>query len=41
MHRLFVALRPPSPIRALLAETQGGVPHARWHDDDQLHLTVR
>ena len=41
MHRLFVALRPPPAIRALLAATQGGVPHARWQDDDQLHLTVR
>jgi len=41
MHRLFVAFRPPPAIRALLAATQGGVPHARWLDDDQLHLTVR
>jgi 2'-5' RNA ligase len=41
MHRLFVALRPRAAIRALLAATQGGVPHARWQDDDQLHLTVR
>ena len=40
MHRLFVALRPPPAIRALLAATQGGVPHARWQDDDQLHLTL-
>lgn len=41
MHRLFVALRPPPAIRALLAATQAGVRHARWQDDDQLHLTVR
>ncbi len=41
MHRLFVALRPPPAIRASLTATQGGVPHARWQDDDQLHLTVR
>ncbi|MDB5678757.1 RNA 2',3'-cyclic phosphodiesterase [Sphingomonas bacterium] len=41
MHRLFVALRPPPAIRALLASAQGGVPHARWQDDDQLHLTLR
>ena len=41
MHRLFVALRPPSAIRVLLAAVQGGVPHARWQNDDQLHLTVR
>lgn len=41
MHGLFVALRPPPAIRAHLATTQGGVPSARWQDDDQLHLTVR
>lgn len=41
MHRLFVALRPPPAIRDLLAAVQGGVPHARWQDDDQLHLTLR
>jgi len=41
MHRLFVAFRPPSTIRTLLASVQGGVPQARWQDDDQLHLTVR
>lgn len=41
MHRLFVALRPPPPIRALLAAAMGGVPHARWQDDEQLHLTLR
>jgi RNA 2',3'-cyclic 3'-phosphodiesterase len=41
MHRLFVALRPPAAVRASLADVQDGVPHARWQDDDQLHLTVR
>lgn len=41
MHRLFVALRPPPPIRALLLDAMGGVPGARWQDDDQLHLTLR
>ncbi|MFT3978801.1 MAG: RNA 2',3'-cyclic phosphodiesterase [Sphingomonas bacterium] len=41
MHRLFIALRPPPPIRAALKEAMGGVPHARWQDDAQLHLTVR
>lgn len=41
MHRLFVALRPPPAIRALLAAAMGGVPHARWQDDEQLHLTLR
>lgn len=41
MHRLFVALRPPLAIREALAAVQGRVPHARWQEDDQLHLTVR
>ncbi len=41
MHRLFVALRPPPAIRALLLDTMGGVPRARWQDDEQLHLTLR
>ncbi|TPG43423.1 hypothetical protein EAH79_06540 [Sphingomonas koreensis] len=41
MHRLFVALRPPAAIRTLLHAIIGGVPHARWQDDDQLHLTLR
>lgn len=42
MHRLLVALRPPPDIRALmLAATGGGVPGARWQDDEQLHLTLR
>jgi 2'-5' RNA ligase len=41
MHRLFVALRPPPAIRAQLIAAQGGVPGARWQDDEQLHLTLR
>jgi 2'-5' RNA ligase len=41
MHRLFVALRPPPMIRAMLAETMDGVPRARWQDDEQIHLTMR
>ena len=41
MHRLFVALRPPAPIRDLLADSMDGVPAARWQDDEQLHLTLR
>ena len=41
MHRLFVALRPPPAIRAALLGTMGGVPGARWQDDEQLHLTLR
>ena len=41
MHRLFVALRPPPAIRATLIAAMGGVPGARWQDDEQLHVTVR
>lgn len=41
MHRLFIGLRPPPAIRALLLAAMGGVGGARWQDDDQLHLTVR
>lgn len=41
MHRLFVGLRPPPPIRSQLLAAMGGVPGARWQDDDQLHLTLR
>lgn len=41
MHRLFVAIRPPKPIRALLQGAMGGVNGARWQSDEQLHLTLR
>lgn len=41
MHRLFVAIRPPEPIRARLLDLMEGVSGARWQDEDQLHLTVR
>lgn len=41
MHRLFVGLRPPAAIRAQLLALMGGVPGARWQDDDQLHITLR
>lgn len=40
-HRLFVALRPPYPIRQLLIATMHGISGARWQDDEQLHLTLR
>jgi 2'-5' RNA ligase len=40
-HRLFVALRPPPPTRALLRGAMHGIAAARWQDDDQLHLTLR
>ena len=41
MHRLFVAIRPPQPIRQKLLGSMGGVTGARWQSDDQLHLTLR
>jgi 2'-5' RNA ligase len=41
MHRLFVAIRPPRAMRAALLSRMGGIPGARWQDDDQLHLTLR
>jgi 2'-5' RNA ligase len=41
MHRLFVAIRPPAPIRAQLLALMQGVKGARWQDDDQLHVTLR
>lgn len=41
MHRLFVAIRPPQPVRAHLLAMMGGVSGARWQDDGQLHLTLR
>lgn len=41
MHRLFVAIRPPRPIRERLLAAMGGISGARWQTDDQLHLTLR
>ncbi|MGI4730289.1 MAG: RNA 2',3'-cyclic phosphodiesterase [Janthinobacterium lividum] len=41
MNRLFVALRPPPPIRAALLALYDGVAGARWQSDEQLHLTLR
>lgn len=41
MHRLFVGLRPPSPMRSIILSQMGGVPGARWQSDDQLHVTLR
>ncbi len=40
MTRLFVALRPPLPMRTALMATMQGVAGARWQDDAQLHLTL-
>jgi 2'-5' RNA ligase len=41
MHRLFVAIRLPQPVRTQLLDLMGGVAAARWLTDDQLHLTLR
>jgi RNA 2',3'-cyclic 3'-phosphodiesterase len=41
MHRLFVAIRPPLPVRQRLLASMGGISGARWQSDDQLHLTLR
>jgi len=41
MHRLFVAIEPPPAVREYLLGIMGGVPNARWQDDQQLHLTLR
>ena len=41
MHRLFVAIRPPEPIRDLLIDAMDDSPDFRWQDDEQLHVTLR
>lgn len=41
MHRLFVAIRPPEPIRDLLIDAMDESPDFRWQSDEQLHLTLR
>ena len=41
MHRLFVAIRPPEPIRDLLIDAMDDSPALRWVGDEQLHLTLR
>ena len=41
MHRLFVAIRPPEPIRDRLIDAMDDSPELRWVGDDNLHLTLR
>ncbi len=41
MHRLFAAIRPPTPVLNALLALEGGVAGARWQDAGQLHLTLR
>lgn len=40
-HRLFVAVRPPAPVRDALIDAMEGIEGARWQDEDSLHLTLR
>lgn len=41
MHRLFVAIRPPEPMRDLLIDAMDDSADFRWQSDEQLHLTLR
>jgi 2'-5' RNA ligase len=41
MHRLFVGIRPPEPIRDLLIDAMDDSADFRWQDDPQLHITLR
>jgi 2'-5' RNA ligase len=41
MIRLFVALRPPAPVRDALLDLEDDLEEARWQDEEQLHLTLR
>jgi 2'-5' RNA ligase len=41
VHRLFVAIRPPEPIRGLLIDAMDDGADFRWQEDEQLHLTLR
>jgi 2'-5' RNA ligase len=40
-HRLFVAIRPPAPVRDALIDAMEGIEGALWQDEDALHLTLR
>ena len=40
-HRLFIAIRPPEPVRDLLLDAMEGIEGARWIDEESLHLTLR
>ena len=40
-HRLFVALRPPPSIRAILPRLIQPIAGARWQSDEQYHITLR
>ncbi len=40
MHRLFVAIRPPEPVRDLLIDAMDAGADFRWQDEAQLHITL-
>jgi 2'-5' RNA ligase len=40
-HRLFIAIRPPEPVRDRLVDAMEGIEGARWVDEGNLHLTLR
>jgi 2'-5' RNA ligase len=40
-HRLFIAIRPPEPVRDRLLDAMEALDGARWVDEDNLHLTLR
>jgi len=40
-HRLFVAIRPPEPVRERLLDAMEGIEGARWQDEEHLHVTLR
>jgi 2'-5' RNA ligase len=39
--RLFVAIPFPPALRQRLATISGGIPNARWTDEENFHLTLR
>ncbi len=41
MHRLFVAVDLPEPVKNSIKSICGTIPDARWVDVSQLHLTLR
>ena len=41
MPRLFLAIRPPEPIRDALVDLTEGPEPLRWQSDEQLHCTLR
>jgi RNA 2',3'-cyclic 3'-phosphodiesterase len=40
MHRLFIAIDLPEPIKMRLADLCSGLPDAKWVKHDQMHLTL-